>query len=149
VLRRLILLALLPAVLQGCTNPCGGADFGHGNPAYNGTYTGVYTNQKSFGTTGAAKDLTFQIVIGPQVTGTVTEPSTGRTTSITGNAGDWESSCSSDNTWISLQFTFDGEQPRDMNGTRAIGQTQPWPFAGTYRQAGLEIGSGKLILTKQ
>jgi hypothetical protein len=153
--RRALLAASLLIFVAGCggaiPEPCGGADSGIGNPAYAGTYTATYENQTAVGPSGAAKDLTLQLTISQSsvIKGTVTEPSTGRTATIMhGSAGDWQSACSRDHTYMSVMFAFDGEPARTIRADRDLGQTQPWPFTASYEQ-GSPIGQGMLTLTRQ
>lgn len=147
----LLLLASLP--LASCGGDlgetgCGGADFGHSNTAYAGHYSGTYVS-----TSGAGKNLSLDITVDSMstVTGTVTEEGTGNSANVTGNLIDWVHPCSANETLLSLRFTFPSENTRDLYGTRAMGQTNPWPFNGDYTREDAtttNLGSGKLTLNK-
>jgi hypothetical protein len=145
------LFALTSALLSGCAGaPCGGADYGAANPAYAGTYSGTYHNERVVGDATPPEDLTLQVVVDDQgrVTGTATEQESGRTADVTGSISDWFRPCGESSTGVSLAFTFPSETPRNLDGGRRIGQAQPWPFNTAYARGGTPVGSGQLVLTK-
>lgn len=78
---RLAALLMFGVTAIGCggMSACGGADFGTGNIAYAGSYTGTFQN-------AADPILSFTVTLdnSGQVSGTVTEAGTSRTAPVSG-----------------------------------------------------------------
>lgn len=155
---RSVLAAILIASMGGCggeilSGPCGGADFGTANPTYIGSYSGTYTNA---GSSATAKDLTFDLSLTQTgaVSGTATEPSSGRTAAVTGNVIDWFNPCGPDTLNATIKFTFAGETARTVYGSHNLKIPFSAPLTAKYQvedATGMQtdIGSGSLVLTKK
>ncbi|MFI5386824.1 MAG: hypothetical protein ACHQ50_11975 [Fimbriimonadales bacterium] len=141
--------------LSGCggngTN--GGADFGLANPAYAGSYNGVYTNTRPSNQSVNSLTLSVTVTETGLVTGTAIEDVTGRTALVSGTLIDWFPAFSSDHRSLGVTFKFPGDSTREISGSAPLGDPS-WQFNATYWLLGqgsgaTRIGSGNLVLTKQ
>lgn len=161
-MRRLLfpaLLALACAVNLGCggDSGCSDSDAVLGNTRSGGTFVGTYDNRSSEGTTDAAQDLNLDLTItnGGVVSGTVTEPSSGRTATVVGTVNDLGRGCDQDVTRMTLDFTFDGDAPRELESTRSLvdSSLEEWDVVTVYRQGATgdetTIGRGRILLNEQ
>lgn len=145
-----ILIALIASLfLSGCGGQpvgCGAGYTEAPNPSYAGSYEGVYDSQSG---SGLDLQLEFTLSVEGVLAGTVTEPSSSRTAVATGRVFDYQSGCDQA-VGIEISFTFSGEEPRKLAGSRSRSWTNPWTFKVAYTQVGISegLGSGEVAIVR-
>ncbi len=145
-----ILIALIANLfLSGCGGQpvgCGAGYTEAPNPSYAGFYEGTYDSQSG---SGSDLQIEFTLSVEGVLAGTVTEPSSSRTAVATGRVFDYQSGCDQA-IGIEISFTFSGEEPRQLAGSRSRSWTHPWTFKVAYSQVDVSggHGSGKVTVTR-